>query len=56
METSLLQGLDPRGPGEYEMSVLGGTEAYAGAAGDATFTDVGSDADSYTDVVIRFSD
>ncbi len=49
----VLQGLDPRGPGEYEMAVLGGTGAYAGIRGDATFTDVGTDADSYTDIVIR---
>jgi hypothetical protein len=51
----VLQGLDPRGPGEYEMAVLGGTGAYAGASGDATFTDVGTDASAYTDMVIRLS-
>ena len=51
----VLQGLDPRGPGVYEMSVLGGTGAYASATGDATFTDVGTDADGYTDMVIRLS-
>ena len=51
----VLQGLDPRGPGVYEISVLGGTGAYAGATGDATFTDVGTDADGYTDMVIRLS-
>ncbi len=49
----VLQGLDPRGPGEYEMAVLGGTGAYGGASGDAIFTDVGTDADAYTDIVIR---
>jgi hypothetical protein len=49
----MLQGLDPRGPGVYEMAVIGGTGAYAGANGDATFTDVGGDADGYTDMVIR---
>jgi hypothetical protein len=49
----VLQGLDPRGVGVYEMSVLGGTGVYAGATGDATFTDVGTDADAYTDMVIR---
>lgn len=49
----VLQGLDPRGPGVYEISLLGGTGAYTGATGDATFTDVGTDADSYTDIVIR---
>jgi hypothetical protein len=51
----VLQGLDPRGPGEYEMAVLGGTGAYAGASGDATFTDVGTGASAYTDIVIRLS-
>ena len=49
----MLQGLDPRGPGEYQMAVLGGTGTYADAHGDATFTDVGSDDVAYTDVVIR---
>ncbi len=49
----VLQGLDPRGPGVYEMAVLGGTGAYASATGDATFTDVGTDVDAYTDIVIR---
>jgi len=49
----ILQGLDPRGPGVYEMSVLGGTGAYAGASGDATFTDVVTETDMYTDMVIR---
>jgi hypothetical protein len=50
----VLQGLDPRGPGVYEMSVLGGTGAYAGANGGATFTDVGTGV-AYTDMVIRLS-
>jgi hypothetical protein len=49
----VLQGLDPRGPGVYEISVLGGTGSYAGARGDATFTDVGENADTYTDMEIR---
>ena len=49
----VLQGLDPRGPGVYEIAVLGGTGAYAGATGDATFTDVGEDSVAYTDMVIR---
>lgn len=49
----VLQGLDPRGPGVYEMSVLGGTGTYSGARGDATFTDVGTDAETYTDIEIR---
>jgi hypothetical protein len=49
----MLQGLDPRGPGEYEMAVVGGTGAYAGSNGDATFTDVTTDSSEYTDMVIR---
>jgi len=49
----VLQGLDPRGPGEYDMAVLGGTSAYADAIGDSTFTDVDTDAGAYTDIVIR---
>lgn len=49
----MLQGLDPRGPGVYEMAVIGGTGAYAGANGDATFTDFDDETGSYTDMVIR---
>jgi hypothetical protein len=48
----MLQGLDPRGPGVYEIAVLGGTGAYANASGDATFTDT----DEATDMVIRLND
>jgi hypothetical protein len=51
----VLQGLDERGPGEYEMAILGGTGAYADASGDATFTDVGSSGEDYTDMVLRLS-
>ena len=53
----ILQGLDPRGPGSYEMAVLGGTGAYAGASGDATFTDFGGETGEVdsTDIVIRLS-
>lgn len=53
----ILQGLDPRGPGTYEMAVLGGTGAYADAAGDATFTDTPDQAGSVgtTDMVIRLA-
>ena len=51
----ILQGLDPRGPGAYEMAVIGGTGSYAGATGDATFTDVGTSGDEYTDMVIRLN-
>lgn len=47
-----LKGLDPRGPGSSEFAVLGGTGAYAGASGDATFTDT----ESETDMMIRLSD
>ena len=52
----VLQGLDPRGPGEYEVAVLGGTGAYAAARGDASFTDVGNDENSTTEMSIRLSD
>lgn len=45
----IVKGLDPRGPGVYEMAVLGGTGAYANASGDATFTDTLEE----TDMVIR---
>ena len=50
-----IKGLDPRGPGEYEMAVLGGTGAYADASGDATFTDTFGDPQTFakTDMVIR---
>ena len=51
----MLQGLDPRGPGVYEMAVLGGTGAYAGATGDATFTDMVSDGGEHTEMMIRLN-
>ena len=51
----VLHGLDPRGPGVYDVAVLGGTGAYAGANGAATFTDVGTDSDGYTDMTISLS-
>ncbi len=35
----LVEGLDPHGPGVYILSVLGGTEVYSRATGDATVTD-----------------
>jgi hypothetical protein len=44
----IIEGWDPHGPGVYTMAVLGGTEAYAGATGDATLTD----GDEGTDFVI----
>ena len=49
----MLQGLDPRGPGVYEMAVLGGTGAYSRASGDATFTDIGSGPDAFTEMAIQ---
>jgi hypothetical protein len=52
----VLQGLDPRGPGEYEMAIIGGTGAYATARGDATFTDAGTGAEEYTDMMLRLSE
>ncbi len=47
----MLKGLDPRGPGEYEVAVVGGTGGYANASGDATFTDTSEG----TDMEIRLS-
>jgi hypothetical protein len=47
----IVEGLDPHGPGVYTFAVVGGTEAYAGASGDATLTD-SSDG---TDVVINLT-
>ena len=41
----MLDGLDPRGPGSSQFAVLGGTGAYAGANGEATFTDTDESAD-----------
>jgi hypothetical protein len=35
----IIEGLDPRGPGSYVFGVLGGTEAYRTAAGDADLID-----------------
>lgn len=51
----IVKGLDPRGPGEYEMAILGGTGAYANASGDATFTDTYDESSGLdkTDMVIR---
>lgn len=53
----VLKGLDPRGPGAYEMAVLGGTGAYANASGDATFTDTFDETYGFdkTDMVIRLA-
>jgi hypothetical protein len=52
-----LNGLDPRGPGVYEMAILGGTGAYENASGDATFTDTfdANYAHERTDMEIRLS-
>jgi hypothetical protein len=49
----VVKGLDPRGPSTTDFAVLGGTGAYAGAIGDATFTD--TDDGGRTDMVIRLS-
>jgi hypothetical protein len=35
----VVEGLDPRGPGEYTMAILGGTGGYRAAGGDADFVD-----------------
>jgi len=47
----VLQGLDPRGVGASTFAVLGGTKAYAGASGDAVFTD----SEIGTDIVITLT-
>jgi hypothetical protein len=47
----IVEGLDPHGPGVYTMAVLGGTEAFAGATGDATLTD----SDAGTEFVINLT-
>jgi len=44
-------GLDPRGPSVSKFAVLGGTDAYAGASGEATLTD----SDQGTEFVIDFA-
>jgi hypothetical protein len=49
--TIVLQGLDPRGEGTSTFAVLGGTKAYAGASGDAVFTD----SEIGTDIVITLA-
>lgn len=47
----VLQGLDPRGVGASTFAVLGGTKTYAGASGDAVFTD----SEVGTDIVITLA-
>lgn len=47
----VLQGLDPRGAGTSTLAVLGGTKTYAGASGDAVFTD----SETGTDIVITLA-
>jgi hypothetical protein len=49
----MVKGLDPRGPSVAEFAVFGGTGAYAGASGEATFTDTDSDIEGETDMVLR---
>ena len=47
----VLQGLDPRGMGSSTFAVVGGTQAYRGASGDAVFTD----STEGTDIVITLT-
>lgn len=47
----IVEGLDPHGSGVYTFAVLGGTEAFAGATGDATLTD----GDAGTEFVINLT-
>ena len=48
--TITLDGLDPAGPGVYELGVTGGTGAYSDANGEGTFTDTNTS----TDIQISF--
>jgi hypothetical protein len=43
--TITLDGLDPAGPGVYELGVTGGTGAYSAANGEGTFTDTNAGTD-----------
>lgn len=43
--TITVDGLDPAGPGVYELGVTGGTGAYSDANGQATFTDTNTSTD-----------
>ena len=43
--TITLDGLDPAGPGVYELGVTGGTGAYSVPNGEATFTDTNTSTD-----------
>ena len=43
--TITVDGLDPAGPGVYELGVTGGTGAYSVANGEATFTDTNTGTD-----------
>lgn len=43
--TITVDGLDPAGPGVYELGVTGGTGAYSDANGEATFTDTNTSTD-----------
>lgn len=45
-----LDGLDPRGPGAYELAVTGGTGAYRSATGQAALVDTATE----TDIQITF--
>ena len=52
----ILEGLDPRGPGEYTLAVTGGTGAYRDARGEALFTDTSTGVGApVTDMVIDLS-
>jgi hypothetical protein len=46
-----LDGLDPRGPGAYELAVTGGTGVYSGTTGHAAMTDTTTE----TDIQITFA-
>jgi hypothetical protein len=47
----IIEGLDPHGPGTYTFAVMGGTDAYAGARGDATLTNSSDGTDVVVDLI-----
>jgi hypothetical protein len=47
----ILEGLDPRGVGSSQFAVVGGTGAYGGTHGEATFTDT----ETRTEMVITLN-
>ena len=48
----MIEGLDPRGPGSSKFAVLGGTEGYRTAAGDADLVDKPTRTEMYLHVEV----